>query len=99
MFIVSGQRNMKLLDKAQNKLLADFCEKFALAIATAIAAKIFFAEEGLTAMTYCAIAAAVTLLLLSILLAYGTENKPKDEVMRTEVKKGIFHVENAEIRR
>lgn len=88
---------MKLLDKAQNKLLADFCEKFALAIATAISAKVFFAEEGLTAMTCSAIAVAVVLLLLSLLLAHGTDNKPREDVMHTEVKKGIFHVANAEI--
>lgn len=70
---------MSVLDKAQRKLLADFFEKFALAIATAVSAKVFFAEEGLTVMTYCAIAVAVVFFSLSMFFVHGTEEKKDSE--------------------
>lgn len=90
---------MKGLDRAQRKVFAGYFEKFSVALATAVAAKIFFAEEGMTVMTWCAIAVMFITLALSLLLAHGTEEKPKDDVMRTEVRKGVFHIGKAEIRK
>lgn len=70
---------MSILDRAQRKLFADFFEKFAVALATAVAAKVFFAEEGMTVMTYCAISAMFLSLALSIVLVHGTEEKREGE--------------------
>lgn len=89
---------MIILDKAQRKLLAGYMEKFAVALATAISAKVFFSEEGMTMLTLYAAAFMVIILVLGLILVHGTEEKPND-TMRTEVKKGIFHVNNAEIKR
>lgn len=89
---------MRKPDRAQRKIAAGFFEKFAVALATAVSAKVFFAEEGLTVMTYCAVAVMIVSFIMSMLLAHGTDEKPKEDVMRTEVKKGVFHVEKAEIR-
>lgn len=83
--MVHGWMTRKRLDRAQRKIVADFFEKFALAIATAVSAKVFFAEEGLTAMTYCAIAVSVVFFVLSLVFAHGTE---KDDATPMPGSKG-----------
>lgn len=87
------------LDKAQKKLLADFFEKFALAIATATAVRLLF-DDGATSELIYLLAAVVIIIMVALAMGivHGTENKPKDDVMHTEVKKGVFHIENAEVK-
>lgn len=58
---------MRKPDKAQRKLTADYLEKFSLALATAIAAKIFFSEDGITTMTIFAAVIMITSFFASYL--------------------------------
>lgn len=84
-------------DIAQRKYLADFLGKFALALATAIAAKIFFSDEP--GFTLTMLFAAIVMLLsfvLGYIIAHSTENKQPTQ-MHSDIKKGIFHIQNAEV--
>lgn len=85
------------LDSAQRKLIADFLSKFALALATAIAAKLFFNEEPLEESVAIAAIVMVIMFMLALIITRGTDNKPSTPT-HTEVKKGIFHIQNAEIK-
>lgn len=71
---------MILLDKAQRKLMAGFMEKLSVALATAVAAKIFFSEEGMTLLTLYAAILMIIILVVGMLLVRGTEDKPKDVI-------------------
>lgn len=85
------------LNKEQKKHLADFFQKFALAIATATAVRLLFDVSATPEWIY--LLAAVVIVVMLALSMILLKNAEKNDVMHTEVKKGVFHIDNAEIRK
>ena len=82
------------LNKPRKKLLADFFQKFALAIATATAVRLLF-DTSETYRWVFLLAAVVVIVMLAIALILSEDDNL--EKMHTEVKKGVFHIQNANV--
>lgn len=67
-------RKMRL-DNAQRRLIADSLAKFAIALATAIAAKLFFSDEELEFSVAIAALIMFAIFAIATLLAKGTDEK------------------------
>ena len=85
------------LNNSQKKSIADFFQKFAIAIATATAVRLFFDDNESLKIVYllAAIVVVIMLAISTILL----KNVDIPDQMHTEVKKGIFHIHNAEVKK
>lgn len=84
------------LDSAQRKAFADWLLKFALFWLTSLPVSLVLNANELP--WYIMTAVAVFGLLI-LVIGLVLSKKDKEDVMHTEVKKGVFHVSNAEIRK
>ena len=85
-----------MLNREQKKVLADFFEKFALAIATATAVRLLFDVSDTPEWIYAL--AAVVIMLMVLVAMILLKDADTEDVMRTEVRKGVFHIGSAEVR-
>lgn len=84
------------LDNAQRKAFADWLLKFALFWLTSLPVSLMLNANELPWYVMTAVA-VFGLMILAIGLVLS--KKDKEDVMHTEVKKGVFHIGNAEIRK
>lgn len=84
------------LNKEQKKQLADFFNKFALAIATATAVRLLFDVSATPEIIYVLAAVVIIVMLILSMLLLKDADSPSTP---TEVRKGVFHIHNAEIRK
>ena len=84
------------LDSTQRKAFADWLLKFALFWLTSLPVSLVLNANHLP--WYVMVSVSVFGLMI---LAFGLalSKKDKEDVMHTEVKKGVFHIDNAEIRK
>lgn len=85
------------LNKQQRGVLTKWLSDISTYVFTAMPVGLFLSGGNMPYLVYILLA-IIGLLLLGTAM-FINRKTDKDEVMRTEVKKGIFHVENAEIKR
>lgn len=84
------------LDSAQRKAFADWLMKFALFWLTSLPVSLVLNANDLP---WFVMAAVAVFGLLILVIGLVLSKKDKEDVMHTEVKKGVFHIGSAEIRK
>lgn len=83
------------LNKQQKEILTKWLSNISTYVFTAMPVGLFLSDGGIPYIVYIVLA-AIGLLLLGTALFLNRKIE-KEDAMRTEVKKGIFHIDKAEI--